>query len=128
MVELVAHGIEVGDRAHAFAAGAEFAGGLRAAEEQLGEDGDLGFGERVVVVEAVLELGYAGGELGDEHGESLVAERFETFGYGVVVELEHGGAVALLVAGVDEAVEREWIEVGRGGFFFDEAAEDAGFD
>ncbi len=126
--EFFAHGIEVGDGTHAFAASAEFAGGLGASEEEFGEDGDLRRGQGVVVVEAVLVFGDAGSELGDEQSEVFVAEGFEAGGDGFVVELEHGGAVALLVAGVDEAVEGERVEVWRGGFLFDEAAEDTGFD
>jgi hypothetical protein len=33
-----------------------------------------------------------------------------------------------LIAGVDDGVERERIVLGSGNFFFDEGAEDAGFD
>ena len=47
---------------------------------------------------------------------------------GVFVEIHDGFAVGFLVAGVEEGVEGERIVFGSGDFFFDEGAEDAGFD
>ena len=44
------------------------------------------------------------------------------------VERHHRVAVIFLVAGVDQGVERERVVVGRGDVFFDQGAEDAGFD
>jgi hypothetical protein len=37
-------------------------------------------------------------------------------------------AIAFLIAGVDERVEGERVVLGGGSFFFEEGAEDAGFD
>ena len=47
---------------------------------------------------------------------------------GFFVELHHRLAIGFLVGGVLECVEGERVIVGRGDFFFDEAAEDAGLD
>ena len=128
LLEFVAHRFEILEMAHSLAAGSEFPGGLRASEKELGQDGDLGFGERVDIVEGMTVFGDSGGGLGNEKGELFQTERFESRGDGVFVQVENGRAVTLLVAGVDEGIESQRVDVGCGRFLLDEAAEYAGFD
>ena len=44
------------------------------------------------------------------------------------VQSHHWVAIIFLIAGVDQGVERERVVVGCGDVFFDQGAEDAGFD
>ena len=64
---------------------------------------------------------------GGRAGEALFTEGVESAADGFFVELHHGLAIGFLVGGVLEGVKRERVVVGRGDFFFDEAAKDAGF-
>ena len=111
---------------HALGAGAEFGGGLRAAQEQEAEERGLVAAKVEHVADAVLVLGgTAVGACLDE------AEAFEVEECGADVglgEFHHRLAAGLLVAGIDEGIEGEGIVLGRVDLFFDEAAEDAGFD
>ena len=121
------HAVEILEVVHALGAGAEFAGGLRAAQEQDAEDGDFVSMEIESFVEAVLVFGDAIVAAGGA-GESLIAERAQGVADGIFIETHDGFAIGFLVAGVEERVEGQWIVFGSGDFFFDEGAEDAGFD
>jgi len=47
---------------------------------------------------------------------------------GVFIEIHHWIAIRFLVGGVQDSVQRKRVILGRGDFFFDERAQDAGFD
>lgn len=116
---------EVGKGMHALGAAAQFTGSLRTAEEEFAENGDVRSEKIERFLEAVLEFGDA--RIGG--GGAGVAELIKgakSGADGVFVEGHEGIAVGFLVAGVDEGVERERVVLGRGDFFFDEGAEDAG--
>ena len=61
-------------------------------------------------------------------GEAFFLQRAEGLAHGLVVEVHHWMAIVFLIAGVDQGVERKRIVVGRGDVFFDQGAENAGFD
>jgi hypothetical protein len=111
---------------HALGAGAEFAGGLRAAQEKDADYGDFAAGEVEDFLDAVLVLGNAGVSA-DGAGEALGFEAVEGLADFGFVERGDRVAVVLLIAGVDQGVEGERVVLGGGDFFFDEGAEDAGF-
>src|SRR6185369_8725527 len=46
--------------------------------------------------------------------------------HGPFVEFEHWIAIALLIAGIDQGVQRQRILIRRGDLFLDQAADDAG--
>jgi len=121
------HGVEILEVVHALGAGADFAGGLRATQEQDAKDGDFVAMEIESFIEAVLVFGDAAVATCGA-GEGLVAEGAQGLADGVLVEIHDGFAIRFLVAGVEERVEGEWVVFGSGDFFFDEGAQDAGFD
>jgi len=121
-------GAQVVERMHAFGAGAEFAGSLRAAQEQNAEDGDFVAIEIESFLEAVFVLGDAAVRGADGADQGLSIERMQGLADGGFVESHDRIAVRLLVAGVEESVQGKWVVFGRGDFFFDERAEDPTFD
>ena len=126
-VERGVDGVQVVELVEAIGARAEFAGSLRTAEEEDAEQGDFVAVEIEDVCEAMFELGDAAVG-GGGAGEALLLERMESAADGVFVELHDRIAIGFLVGGVQEGVQRERVVVGSGDFFFDEGAEDAGFD
>jgi hypothetical protein len=121
-------GAEIFERVHALGAGAEFPGGLRAAQKQDAEDGDFVAIEVESFLEAVFVLGDAAVRSADGADERLSVEGMQGLADGGLVESHDGFAVRFLVAGVEEGVEGEWIVFGRGDLFFDERTKDAAFD
>lgn len=94
----------------------ELAGGLGAPEKENGENGAFGIGEVKDVGEFVLIFGGTSTEdFGDEVVFGEEADGFGDIVSGVVGDRVAGGA---LVAGCEEAVEGEGVEVRGGGFFF----------
>ena len=112
---------------HSFGACAEFAGGLRPTEEQDAEHGNFVAMEIVEFVEAMLEFWDARIAAGRAN-ESLIGECTQGFADSVLVESHDGLAIGSLVAGVEKGVQRQGIVLRSGAFFFDECAQDAGFD
>ena len=113
---------------HAVGAAAEFAGSLRSAEKQDADDGDFAAVEVEDFLQAVFELGDAAVGAAGGAGQAFFLQRGEGVADGGFVERHHRVAIVFLVAGVDQGVERERVVVGRGDVFFDQGAEDAGFD
>ena len=123
--DYVVEGFEV---VHAVGAAAEFAGSLRSAEQQDTDDGDFAAIEIEDFLQAVFEfcdaaVGAAGGT-----GHAFFLQASESVADCGFVEGHHRVAVVFLIAGVDQGVERERVVVGRGDVFFDQGAEDAGFE
>ncbi len=121
----VVEGFEV---IHAVGAAAEFAGSLRAAEEEHADDGDFAAVEVEDFLQAVFVFGDAAVGAAGWAGQALFLQGGEGVADGRFVESHHRVAIIFLVAGVDQSVERERVVVGRGDVFFDQRAEDAGFD
>ena len=112
----------------AFGAGAEFAEGLAAAEEEDGEEGGAGFVEiGIDAGEGVLEFGDTGAGHGDEQGEAVEAETGDGFlDLGLVV-VDDGIAVGFLAAGRDEGIHAERVLFGGGGSLLEKASQHADF-
>ena len=121
----VIEGFEV---VHAVGAAAEFAGSLRSAEQEDADDGDFAAVEVEDFLQAVLVFGDAAVGAAGGAGQALFLQRGEGVANSGFVEGHHRVAIVFLVAGVDQGVERERVVVGRGDVFFDQGAEDAGFD
>ena len=113
---------------HAVGAAAEFAGSLRSAEKKDADDGDFAAVEVEDLLQAVFEFGDAAVGSAGRAGHAFFLQRGERVADGGFVEGHHRVAIIFLVAGVDQSVERERVVVGSGDVFFDEGAEDAGFD
>ena len=122
------HGAQVVERMHALGAGAKFAGGLRATQQQDTQDGDLVTIEVEGFLEAVLVLGDAAVRSADIADQGLSIQRMQGLADGRFVQVHDGIAIRFLVAGVDEGVQRKRIVFGSGDFFFDEGSEDPAFD
>src|SRR5580704_6070570 len=120
-------GVQIVEGVEALGACAELSGGLRAAEEQNADQGDLVAMKVEDVGEAMLEFGDAAIG-GGGTSEALVRERVESAADGLFVEIHHRVAVGFLVGGVLKGVQRKRVVVRGGDFFFDEAAEDASLD
>jgi hypothetical protein len=122
------HGAQVVEWMHALGAGAEFAGSLRAAQQQNAENGDFVTIEVEGFLETVLVLGDAAVRGADITDQGLSVQRMQSLADGGFVEIHDRIAVRFLVAGVDQGVQGKWIVFGSGDFFFDERAQDAAFD
>ena len=117
---------------HAAGAAAQLAGRLRSAQQQLAQDRGL-LGENSSEPKPVLQkrCWYFGTRLPKPERsmhQVLRRERVEGLLHRALVELEDGIAIALLVAGVGQCVERQRVLIGRGDRLLDQAADDARFD
>ena len=119
-------GVDAVEGVEAVGTAAELAGGLRAAEDEEAEEGDLVAAEVEDGAEAVLVLGNAG--VADRGDDVEVFEGVEGLANLVLGEIEDGIAAGALVAGADKRVERERIVLGGGDLLLDERAEDAELD
>jgi hypothetical protein len=131
LLELEFHLAHVPERGEARSVRAQLARRLRAAQQQLAHDrgtlrGELQ-GPELRVAEQVLVLRHPAAESRlFEHqlaAHQAVHQRLHL----ALVELEHRVAVALLVAGVGQRVERQRVLVRRGDLLLDEAADHACF-
>src|SRR6056297_2016515 len=119
-------------RCETVGAGAQFARRLRAPQQQLADDGPLG-GFEVEVAE--LGVAEAMPVASDTTTDAAAAVRHQVLFHQPVedvldlaaAELEHGVAIAFLVARYGQRIERQRILIWRRDFFLDEAADDAGF-
>ncbi len=87
------HGAQIVKRMHALGARAEFAGGLRAAQEQDGEDGDLVTIKVEGFLEAMLVLSDAAVRGTDGTDEGLAVERMQGLADGGFVEIHNRIAI-----------------------------------
>ena len=113
---------------HAVRAAAEFARSLRPAEQKNADDCDFAAIEVEDFLQAVFELGDAAVRAAGRACHAFFLQRTERLADGFFIEAHHRIAIIFLIAGVNQGVERERIVVGRGDVFFDQRAEDAGFD
>ena len=79
------------------------------------------------VAEQVLVFGHAVAIAALFADEALLGQLIDELLHRCLVQVEHRVAVALLVAGVGERVQRQGILFRGGDFLFDQAADDAGF-
>ena len=124
--EAVERGLDLGEvveREEAVGAAAEFAGGLRASEEEETEDGGLVAAEIEDGAGAVLVLGDAG--VADGSDEGKLFEGVDGLADLIFGKVEDGVAAGALVARADEGVKGERVVLGSGDFLFDEGAENA---
>ena len=117
---------EVVELIETIGAGAEFAGGLRAAEKKDAEQGDLVAMEIEDFREAMFELGDAA-VCCCGAGEALLAQRMKRAADGVFVKLHYRVAIRFLIGRVENGVQGERVIVRSRDLLFDEGAEDAGF-
>ena len=113
---------------HPLRATAEFAGSLRTAEQQHTHDGDFAAVEVEDLLQAVLVFRDAAVGAARGAGHALLLQGHQRFADSAFVQRHHRVAVVLLVAGVDQSIERQRVVIGRGDVFFDQGAQDAGFD
>ncbi len=128
MLKAGLHGTQVVEWMHTLGAGAELAGGLRAAQQQDAEDGDLVTIKVEGFLEAMLVLGDAAVGGADGTNEGLSVQGMQGLADGGFVEIHDRIAVRFLVTGVDEGVQGERVVFGSGDLLFDEGAESAAFD
>ena len=72
----------------------------------------------------MLKFGHAAAEAGLFHDEVAPRERIDDVLHARLIERHHRIAVAFLIAGVGERIQRQRILVGRRDLLFDEAADD----
>src|SRR5690349_9017489 len=112
MLQAGLHGAQIVEGVHALGARAEFAGSLRAAEQQDAKNGDLVAIEIESFLEAVFVFGDAAVRGTDGADEGLAVERMEGLANGDFVESHDRLAIRLLVAGVDKGVQGERVVFG----------------
>ena len=117
---------EVVEAVEAIGPAAQFAGGLRAAEEKETENGGLVASQVQDRADAVLVLGDAG--VANRSYESEVFKRVKRLANLFLAEIEDRFAAGPLVARVDQGVEREWVVFWCGDLFFNQRAEDTELD
>src|SRR5690242_9943763 len=110
---------------HAFCAVAKLSRRLRTAQHQFAEDGQFRPSEVEFLRDAMPVLGDAASCAGDAKQQTLVAKGGESVLDGPFVIMNRRIAVRLLIAGVDERVERERIVLGCSDLFLEQRAEDS---
>src|SRR5205814_10099482 len=93
MLQTGLHGVQIVERMHALGARAEFAGRLRAAQEQDAKDGDLVAIEVEGLLEAAFVLGDAAVRSADGTDQRLSVERMQGLPDGGFVESQDGSAI-----------------------------------
>jgi hypothetical protein len=121
------HVFEFVEAEDALGAAAELAWSLRSAEQEHADDSGLAAGEIEDFLEEVLVFGDAAVGVARGAGELLVFETVQREANRILIELHEGVSIVLLIAGVDQGIEREGIVLGGGGFLFDEGAQHPGF-
>ncbi len=116
------------ERVHPRRPPAQFAGRLRAAQQQLAQERQFGrvHAERLGQTVDVLHRARAHPGVGRDQ-LAVVLQDAQALFHLVRRQVHFGIAVVLLVAGGHERVERQGIVFGRGEFLLDEAAEEARF-
>jgi DNA-binding response OmpR family regulator len=112
----------------ALGAPAELARSLSAAQQQHAYYGGLGAGEVENFLRAMLEFGDAAVGAASRPGKAFLLKRVECAADNALVQSDHWIAIVLLVAGIDEGVQRQRIVVRSGDVLFDERSQDASFD
>ena len=114
---------------HALATAAQFARGLRAAQQQHANKGGLAAREIEDFLQAMLILRHpAVGARRSLPREALVVKDVQGLADGVFVQMHDGIAVVFLVAGIDQRVQGQRIVVGSGDVLFDQRTENASLD
>src|ERR1700733_685061 len=112
---------------HSARARAQLPRGLRTAQQQFTQDRDLVRGklERAVfaVAETVLEFGHAAAEAGFFHYEVAPCQSVYDVLYARLIERHERIAIAFLITGVGEGVQRKGILVRCRDLLFDEATD-----
>ena len=90
---------------HAFGAGAQFAGGLRAAEEKHAQDSDLAAVEIENFLQTMFVLSDAAVSAAGRTGETFFLQRSQRVTHRVFLESHDGVAIVFLVARVYQSVE-----------------------
>ena len=128
MSEAGLHGAQVVERMHAFGAGAKFAWGLRATQQQNAEDGDFVAIKVESFLETVFVLGDTAVRGADGADQGLAVERMQGLADGGFVEIHDRIAVRFLVARIGQSVQRKRVVLGRGDLLFDQRTQDTAFD
>jgi len=97
---------------HAFGAPAELTGSLRAAQQKDADDGCLGAREIENFLKVVLVLRNPRVGAASRARETEIMQCAECVPDGVLIEVHHGLAVVLLIAGIDECVEGQRVVLG----------------
>jgi len=80
------------------------------------------------LLEAVFVLGDTAVRSADGADQGLAVERMQGLPDSGFVEIHDRIAIRLLIAGVDQGVQGEWVVFSSSDFLFDEGAQDAAFD
>jgi hypothetical protein len=118
---------EIVETVHAFRAGAEFAGSLRAAEQKSAEQRRFAAIEVEGFLEAMLVFRDAAIEGVGRAGQTVFFEAANGLTRSFIVELHDRIAIRFLIAGIDQGVQRKRVVVGRGDVLLDQRAKDASF-
>jgi hypothetical protein len=110
---------------HPLGAASQFAGGLRATQEQHADNSDFATGKVEDLLAVMLKFRYASVSAHGT-GETVIFQAVKSLTNFDFIKGSYGFAIVLLIAGVDQCVERERVVLRGGDFFFDERAEDAG--
>jgi hypothetical protein len=112
---------------HTLGAATQFARRLRATQQQHANQGGLGAGEVKDLLQPVLIFGDAAIGAAGRAGQPLLAHVPQCQADGFFVKTRYRLAIVLLIAGIDQSIQRKRIVVGRGDVFFDQRSEHAGF-
>ncbi len=103
-------------------------GVLRAAQQEHADDGGFAAGEVEDLLQVVLEFGHAAVGAADGAGEMVVFESVQGLADFGFVELHNWLSIVLLLQALTQCIERERVVLRRRDLFFDQRAQDAGFD
>jgi len=100
-----------------------------AIHETFTDDGEFLFGKlqltKVRVAETMLILRHAAAKTAARTDQVSLGQLAERVLHSLLVQLHHGVTIALLIAGIDQCIERQWILLRRRDFLLDQTADNS---
>src|SRR5215471_4606239 len=122
MLKTGLHSAQVVKSMHSIRARSKLARRLRPSQQQEAKDGSLVAVEIKGFLQAVLVLRHSAVRRADGSDERLHLQRMQRLAHSGLIEIHNWLAIRLLIAGVDQRVQRKRIVLRRGHFLLDERA------
>lgn len=113
---------------HAIRAAPKFSGSLGPAQEQDADNGDLAPIEIEGFLQPMLELGNATVSTAGRTGKTLFLKTGQGFADSTFIQIHYRITIVLLIARIQQRIQRQRIIIRRCDVFFNQRAEHASFD
>ncbi len=127
MLQAGLHCVEVVESMHAVRAASEFTGSLRASQKQEAKDGRFVAVEIEGFLQTVLVFCHPAVRRTNGSDERLCLQGAQRIADGRLIQIHDRVAIRLLVAGIDQRVQGQWIILWGSNFLLDERPQDSAF-